>query len=89
MTVKNENNNDGSDTLIAFASFYGTNVLPEIKKMVAFKRIQLKENTTKEIGLIVSNESLKYLDKDFNWRYPNKIVFTVGDLTKSIVLKKV
>ena len=89
LTVKNENNNDGSDTLIAFASFYGTNVLPEIKKMVAFKRIQLKENTTKEIGLIVSNESLKYLDKDFNWRYPNKIVFTVGDLTKSIVLKKV
>lgn len=77
--IENLSDTFGIDTILLFASSFGTSVLPRYRQLMSFKKIGLNSKESKTLNFEFKDDRLLYVDENMEWKLPKKIKLSVND----------
>lgn len=84
--IKNTSSVSAKETVLLFSSFFGTDVLPQRRRLMSYKKILLEPGQTKNIGFEIKDDRLLYMNKSMKWDKPRRVELSIKGLSKSITL---
>ncbi len=86
--VANVGEREGKEVVQLFINDYVASVTPAVKKLRAFKKIELKEGEKKNIEFTIRARDLAFVGQENVWiTEPGKFGITIGELTKDFLFE--
>jgi len=89
VNVKNTGSRAGKETVMVFVSDQVASITPSVKRLRAFKKMNVKPNESKEFKFAIHAQDLAFIGKDLTWiTEDGEYVVSVGNLSKKIIHSK-
>lgn len=91
VTLKNSGKRAGDEGVLVYINEKVSSVTTAVKKLVAFRRINLGSGVSKDLSFLIPNESFKIYDKEMNYgRESGEFEIIIGnrELLKTVVFDK-
>ena len=88
VNIKNTGTKSGTETVLVYATDEYASITPAVKRLRAFKRVDLNANETKEVKFNIAVSELAFVNLNNKFIVePGKFYFTVSNLKDSILVK--
>ncbi|MGI6242400.1 MAG: glycoside hydrolase family 3 N-terminal domain-containing protein [Prevotella sp.] len=78
--VTNTGNRQGKESVLLFSRDQMASLIPEVRRLRAFTKIDLKPGQTKTVTLSIKGRDLAFVDTDGNWKLEEgKFMLQIGD----------